>query len=301
METGTGSAQLTSLFDNSVLSRLQRLRINASRRFTNKSRGEHLSGRGGTSTEFSDYRDYSPGDDVRFVDWNIFARLNRPYMKLYHQEEEMHVVILVDASSSMMFEGKLERAKQLAGAFAVMGLLGTERVSVYAFNALGDAPTRLPPCLGRASMMKLFGFIEEIEGGGNAPLEQGIESFLKHHVGRGVVAILSDFLTFGDVRRALNLLFSTGLEIFGVQILSPSELDPELAGDLRFVDCETETSLDISSAADLLSLYHEYRSSYEREMALLCQQRFGRFLPVSSEDPLDTILFDLFRRKGWIQ
>src|SRR5882757_7578063 len=106
--------QLTSLLTNRDLDRLARLRLNASRRFTNRSRGEHLAAKGGTSTEFSDYRDYAPGDDVRHVDWNIFARIERPYLKQYHQEEEMHVALLVVASPSMIFEGKLELVPRIA-------------------------------------------------------------------------------------------------------------------------------------------------------------------------------------------
>ena len=113
------SAQITSLLTNQELDRLARLRLNATRRFTNRARGEHLAAKGGTSTEFCDFRDYSPGDDARFVDWNIFARINRPYLKQFHMEEEMHLVLLVDASTSMDFEGKLEMAKRSLTARAI--------------------------------------------------------------------------------------------------------------------------------------------------------------------------------------
>ena len=104
MQPDSDKPQLTGLLSNDVLHRLERTRINASRRFTNRTSGEHLSGKGGRSIEFSDYRDYVAGDDFRFVDWNAFARLHRPYLKLFHQEEEMNVVLLVDASSSMVFQ-----------------------------------------------------------------------------------------------------------------------------------------------------------------------------------------------------
>jgi len=298
MESVAQGPQMTSLFDNRVLGRLELMRIVSSRRFTNRSRGEHLTGRGGSSTEFSDFRDYVPGDDVRFVDWNVFARLNRPYIKLFEIEEEMHVAIVVDASASMLFEQKLHRAKQLAAAFGVMGLMGTERVSVSAFRQEGTE--RLRPCTGRASLAKLFTFIERIEGGGQAPLEQGVEAFLTRHVGKGLVVLLSDFLTFGDITKAFNRLFSSGLDILGIQILGPSEIDPELAGDIRLVDSETLSTLDVSSAADLLTIYHEHRESFARELATLCQQRFGRFLSIGSADPLDGVLFDLLRRRGWV-
>ena len=233
MQILTKSPQLTSLLDNQALARIERLRLNPLRRFTNRTQGEHLSGKGGTSNEFSDYRDYVPGDDVRFVDWNIFSRLHRPYLKLYQYEEEMHVVILVDASSSMLIDDKLTRAKQLAAAVGVMGLMNVERVSLYSSHDRSVKPSLLPPCTGRISMRRIFGFLESIEEGGDCPLELAIENLLRRHRGRGVVLLLSDFLTFGDLHRAFNMLFSAGLEIFALQLLGPSEIAPELAGDLR--------------------------------------------------------------------
>lgn len=293
--------QLTLLLSNTTIARLERLRINASRRFTDKRRGEHLSGRGGTSIEFSDYRNYVAGDDVRFVDWNIFARLHRPYLKLYHQEEEMHVAVLIDASTSMQFGRKLGKAKQLAAAYGVMGLFGTERVSIVAFNSANTPPTALRPCSGRAGMGRLFPFIERLEGGGDLPLEHGVELFLKQHTGRGVIVILSDFLTLGDLTKAFNRLFSSGLEIYGVQILAESEIDPVVSGDTRLVDSETEQALDVTCNADLLALYQEYRVTHERSIASLCQQRSGRFVSVADTADTDWILFGLMLRKGWIR
>jgi uncharacterized protein (DUF58 family) len=291
---------MTTLLTNSVLDRLEQLRINPVGRRTSRSRGEHLAGKGGTSTEFCDYRDYAPGDDTRFVDWNIFARLHRPYLKQFHKEEERHVVLLIDASASMKFEAKLDLAKPLAAAFGVMGLLNNERVSAYASHQAGGAPERLPPCRGRANMRTLFQFIERLEGHGDATLDRAVESLLRHHRGRGVCLIVSDFLTFGDLKRGFNLLSAAGLEPLGIQILSPREIEPDVANDLRLVDSETQETLDISSGADLLNLYQEYRQRLEDDLALLCQRRSGRFLPVSSTTPVESVLFDQMRRRGWI-
>ena len=292
--------QMTPLLTNGVLDRLERLRINPVGRRTSRSRGEHLAGKGGTSTEFCDYRDYAPGDDTRFVDWNIFARLHRPYLKQFHKEEERHVVLLIDASASMKFEDKLNLAKPLAAEFGVMGLLSNERVSAYASHQAGGAPGRLPPCRGRANMRTLFQFIENLEGHGDAPLDRAVESLLLHHRGRGVCVIVSDFLTFGDLKRGFNLLSAAGLEPLGIQILSPRELEPDVANDLRLVDSETQETLDVSSGADLFNLYQEYRQRLEDDLALLCQRRSGRFLPVSSATPVESVLFDQMRRRGWL-
>jgi len=235
---------------------------------------------------------------VRFVDWNIFARINRPYLKQYHQEEEMHIALLVDASTSMTFEDKLPLALRLAAAFGVIGLRGSEKVSTFVLGRAGG--DRLAPCSGRASARKLFAFFESTEGGGDLPVEAGIEGFLRQHRGRGVAVVLSDFLTPGDLRRAFSLLHNAGLEPWAVQILGPSELAPDVTGDFRLVDSETAATLDISNVGDLLALYHEYRAAHEAQLTTLCQQRSGRFVNVSSADPFERVCFETLRKKGWI-
>lgn len=299
METST--TQLTTLLPNDVLARVERMRIATNRKFTVRSRGEHLSGKGGSSTEFSDYRDYAAGDDIRYVDWNIFSRLQRPYMKLYRHEEEMHVVLLIDASTSMNFEGKLARAKELAAAFGVMGLFNGEKVTAAVFQTGEGLIRRLPPCTGRGSMRKLFAFLEPIEAGGPLPLEKGVEQMMRDHRGRGVCLVLSDFLTYSDLGGALTRLFSAGLEVFGIQILGPTEIDPELGGDIRFVDSEGAGTLDVTAGGDILALYQEYRERYAAHLDASLKQRGGRFVTVSSKAPLDRVLFDDLRRKGWVR
>lgn len=295
----TAVTKFTGLMDNAALARVERMRLLPLRRLTNRSRGEHLAGKGGTSTEFNDYRDYSAGDDMRYVDWNIFSRLNRPYVKQYRHEEEMHVVVLLDASRSMQFDDKFTRAKQLAAAFSVMGLMNSEKVSLYACQHFGQTPVFLPPCTGRVSFRRVFNFLEDIPTGGEFPIELAVEDVLKQHRGRGLAILLSDFLTFGDLNRPLNRLFSAGLEIFAVQLLGPVELNPEVSGDLRFVDSETGRTLDISSAGDLLGIYHEHLAGLQASLSQACRNRSGRYLCVNSTTPLETILFDVLRRAGW--
>jgi uncharacterized protein (DUF58 family) len=295
------TAQFTSLLPNDVLARVERMRVNPRRRQTNRMRGEHLSSKGGTSIEFADYRDYVPGDDIRYVDWNIFSRLNHPYLKLFAHEEEMHVVILLDASTSMQYEGKFDLARQVAAALGVMGLMNVERVSVYSCASLQKDPVMLPPITGRANLKRFLTFLEDLQGGGEFPVERAIEEALKRHRGKGVALVLSDFLTFGDVTRAFNLLHTAGLEIYGLQVLGPSELDPELTGDLRFIDSETMQSLDVSSVGELLGIYHEHRLALENHLSAECRKRNGRFLSVPSDDPIKTVLFDKLLRRGWIR
>lgn len=294
-------SQLTPLFDNSILNQIERMRLQPRRRLTNRSRGEHLSGKGGSSTDFADYRDYVAGDDLRYVDWNIFARLNRPYIKQFQHEEELHVVLLVDASTSMLFEDKLLRAKQLAAAFGIMALHSVERVSAYAIHQKEGQPWRLPGGSGRTKIRPLLQFLEQVEGGGAVPVESAIETMLRFHRGRGIVVILSDFLTLGDLTRPLNLLYSSGLEVWGLQILSESEIQPNVQGDLRFVDSETGETLDITNAAELLDVYHDQRMWLQETLDTMCRRRNGRFTSISAATPLNNVLMDQLCRLGWVR
>jgi len=298
--TNATPSQLTTLFDNATLSQIERMRLKPLRRLTNRSRGEHLSGKGGSSTDFADYRDYAAGDDLRYVDWNIFARLRRPYIKQFQHEEEMHVVLLVDASTSMLFEDKLLRAKQLAAAFGIMGLLNVERVSAYAMHSQPDRPWMLPPGAGRTRIRNLLSFLEQVEGGGSIPIEKAIETMLRFHRGRGVAILISDFLTFGDLSRPMNLLFSSGLEVWGLQVLAESEINPNVSGDLRFVDSETQDTLDITNASELLNVYQDQRLGLQSALDAMCRSRQGRFLSVNSGATLQSVLFDQLCRQGWI-
>lgn len=293
--------QLTSLLPNDLLARLERMRINPRRRKTNRAHGEHLSGKGGTSIDFSDYRDYVAGDDLRYVDWNIFSRLNQPYLKLYAHEEEMQVPILLDASTSMHFEGKFELAKQIAAAFGMTALSSVEKVSVYSCAQAGKPPAIFPASRGRAAVRRFLSFMEELTPGGTFPVEQAIEEVLQRRRGRGVVVVISDFLTFGDVGRAFNLLHGSGLEIFAIQILAPSERNPELTGDFRFVDSESGGTLDISSVGELLGLYQLHRQALEDHLASECQKRDGRFMSLTSDQPIKSVVFDELVRKGWMK
>ena len=301
MNTASSTNQLTTLLDNQALTRLERLRLQPNRRKTNRTQGEHAAGKGGSSTEFADYRNYVPGDDVRFVDWNIFARLNRPYMKLYQYEEVMHVAILVDASNSMKFENKFERARQLAAAMGVTALMGVERVSAYVVGASGEPPRVMPPSSGRASMRRLLDFFERAECGGDAPIDGAVEAMLRRHRGRGMAIVISDFLTPASLARPFNLLYSAGLEIFALQVLGPTEIDPELTRDLRLVDSENGTTVDVSSIDELHGIYHEHREQLQEHVRRQSRTRNGRFLSISSEAPLDWVLFDLLQRQGWLK
>ncbi|MCB9872298.1 MAG: DUF58 domain-containing protein [Planctomycetes bacterium] len=277
------------------------MQLVVSRRFTNRSRGEHLARGGGSSNEFRDYRDYSAGDDMRFVDWNIFARLQRPFVKLFHQEEQLHVVLLIDASSSMGFEEKDRRALELAAALGTMALRGGERVSVHVFHSAGRGASRLEPIRGRGKRRELFAFLENVTPGGETTVEQGVEALLRRHRGRGAMFVLSDFLTTGDLNRAFNMAFSAGLVPYGLQLLGPSELSPELSADVRLVDCENAETLDVTGTGELVRLYREHLQALLGHLDAFCRNRGGQFVSLDTALTAETVLTDVLRRRGWVR
>lgn len=293
--------EVSALLDNAVLQRLERWRPAFSGRFTNRLKGGHLARKGGNSTEFVDYRDYVAGDDLRHVDWNLFARLRRPFLKTFHHEEVSHLLIVVDGSNSMLREGKFERARQLAAACAIMALRGTERVSVHVLqDGQAGLPSKLPVCSGRASTGRLLNFLEKAAGGGREGIDLGMEEAVRTRSLRGVALVISDFLTFGDLAKSMNRLFTGGLEVWGLQVLGATEMEPSLEEELRLVDSESDAVLDISPTPLLLQIYHEQLAALCDEVAQLCRQRAGRYLRLNAGDSLATQLFDQMPRAGWM-
>jgi uncharacterized protein (DUF58 family) len=299
MTVDTSTTSGGPLLTPAQLSRVERLRLNARRRFTNRTRGEHLRGRGGNSTEFSDYRDYHEGDDIRHVDWNIYARLRRPYLKIFQQEEEMHVVLLVDASASMAFEDKFAFARRLAAALGVMALLGQEKVSAWSFNR-DNQPVNCPPGTGRAARPRLMRFLEGLAPGATLPLDAMVERVLALHRGKGVMMLLSDFLVEADFPALFNRIHSASLEPMALQILGPSEMDPALADDARLEDSENGLLLDVTAGDDLLRAYQDYRAAFCGHIENLVRQRGGLYACVSADRPFESVLTEDLQRKGWV-
>jgi uncharacterized protein (DUF58 family) len=299
-QAAAASVRRLGLLDTGLVHALERMRLVPRVLRTATTRGDRLAGKGGASTDFADYRDYVAGDDLRAVDWNAFMRLRRPYLKTYRREEDRHLVVIIDCSRSMGFEGKLSLARSLASALAVPALAASDRVSVWAPGAIpGDrllAPVRGRQALGRV-LAAIAGLPAEAVG---APLPDAIAAVCARHQGRGAALVLSDFLLAGDVRRALGRLSDRGLEILALQILAPSELDPGLEGDLRLVDSETGESLDLSTAGDALALYQEHRRRWCADLASWLSASGGRFAGCSAADDVQELVLGRLRRQGWL-
>src|SRR5712692_4492942 len=228
--------QAAPLLDPDFLARLEQLELVSRKIFLGRMKGERRSKRKGQSVEFADYRNYVIGDDLRHLDWNLYARLDKLFLRLFMEEEDLHFYVLIDNSLSMDFGNptKLHYAKQVAAALSFIGLVNMDRVVIEVFN---DRLTQsLPAVRGKRSLWRVLDFLEKLAPAGPSDMKQALRTFSLKSSGKGIVIVLSDFMDKGGYEDALRYLVARQMDIYAIQILSQEEIDPEILGDLKLVD-----------------------------------------------------------------
>ena len=239
----------TALLDPEFLHKLEQLELVSRKIFVGRMKGERKSKRRGASVEFADHRNYVVGDDLRHIDWNVYGRLDKLFLKLFLEEEDLHFYILLDTSLSMDFgePTKLRYGKQIAAALGFIGLVNHDRVVLDAFGAnLEPGPRGLR---GRSQMWRVVEYLDSLEASGGSNLATSAKSFAVKHTGKGVVVLISDFLNKHGYQDALRYLLARNMDIYVIHVLSQEEVDPELAGDLRLVNAEDDELAEITVSA----------------------------------------------------
>ena len=289
------------LLPPAFLRRLERLTLATKRVQRSVGKGERRSKRKGASVEFADYRDYVQGDDLRHIDWNLYARLGQLYLKLFEESEDLTLHILIDASRSMAFgtPTKFDFARRLAAAIGYIGLAGYDRVGITAFSAGGTKV--LGPLRGKANVRKLFAFLEGIEAGGGTALDAGAREHLLRARARGVTLLLSDCLDDDGYEGAIKRLAAARADLHLVQVLAPEELDPQLSGDLKLIDSESGAAVEISVTAGLLRRYAKHRDAFVSGLRDFCLARGAGHYLVSSGTPLEQLTLEVLRHGGLLK
>jgi uncharacterized protein (DUF58 family) len=293
--------QTQPLLDADFLARLEQLELVSRKIFLGRMKGERRSKRKGQSVEFADYRNYVIGDDLRFLDWNLFARLDRLFIRLFMEEEDLHFYVLLDNSLSMDFGSptKLHYAKQVAAALGFIGLVNMDRVVIEAFN---DRLTQsLPAVRGRRSLWRLMDFLQKIEPAGPSYLRRALKTFTLKCSGKGIVVLLSDLMDKGGYEDALRYLVARQLDIYVIQILSQEEIEPEVVGDLRLVDIEDEDVAEITVSAPLLKRYKQNLAAYRAALHEFCTRRGIAYLFTSNQVPFDRLVLTYLRQRGLVK
>ncbi|MHC5110226.1 MAG: DUF58 domain-containing protein [Planctomycetota bacterium] len=293
--------QADNLLDPDFRAKLDQLSLVSRKIFAGKMRGERLSKRRGESAEFADYRNYVMGDDLRYLDWNIYARLESLFLKLFLQEEDLHVSLMVDMSRSMDW-GKPHKgnyARKIAAAIAYIGLINYDRVSVYLYaNGL---QYELTGVRGQRMMFKVIDFLSSIEYDGASDLELACKQFAIRHPQPGIVMLLSDFFEKGGYEAGFRYLLGRKFDIYAVQMLSPEEVEPTLVGDLRLQDVEDDDVAEITVSRALINRYKRNLQAYCEQLKEFCTRRGIAYLFAATELPFDQVILSYFRQRGLIK
>lgn len=289
------------LLDPSFMRKLDQLALMSRKIFAGKMRGERLTKRRGESVEFADFRPYVAGDDLRSLDWNIYARLNQLFIKLFLQEEDLHVSILIDQSASMDWgePNKSLYARRVAAAIAYIGLINFDRVSLYGFS--DGIQNQLTAIRGRRWMFKAIEFLSVMEASGTTNLAATAKQFAIHHPQPGIVILLSDFFDKGGYEEGLRYLLGRHYDVYAVQVLCPEEIDPPYVGDLRLTDAEDGDVAEVTVSRALLNRYKKNLQAYCSEFKDYCTKRAINYMFTSTSVPFDQIVLSYFRTRGLVK
>jgi uncharacterized protein (DUF58 family) len=289
-----------TLLSPELLRRLEQFQLLAARRAKSSLKGERRSRARGQSVEFADYRTYVPGDDFRYLDWNLYGRLDRLFLKLYEEERELPVTIFLDASESMTFgtPRKFDFARQVAAAVGYVALCGFDRVSVHVFpDNPSEAADRgaLKSVRGRRTALRFFQNLGELTSQGGAELNAALRRGALQARQAGVAVVLSDFLDPGGYEPGLSALVTRGFQVSAVQILAPEEVTPTAYGDLRLIDSETGYKEEVTFGKYRLAAYQRTVQNFCQRLRECCQARGVRFFMATSDTALEQLLLKQLR------
>jgi uncharacterized protein (DUF58 family) len=291
----------TVLLSPELLAKLENFELVSRKIFRGRMKGERRSPRKGQSVEFADFRSYVPGDDLRFVDWNTYARLEKLFLKMFLEEEDLHFYALIDASGSMDFgePTKLRCAAQIAAALGFVGLIRGDRVRI---ETLGQSASRPAPVFrGRKSLWRMMKHLEAIEGGEKISLAEGVKNFCTRNSGRGIVVLLSDLMDKAGYETALRYLLSRDLDVYVIQILSAAEIDPNITGDLRLIDCEDADMAEVSVTPALMTRYKRTLATFTDGAKQFCTKRGIVYLLARNEVPVEDLVSGYLRNRGLVR
>jgi uncharacterized protein (DUF58 family) len=294
------------LFDESSLRKLQQLSLVTTHVRAGALRGERHSLKRGAGLEFADFRDYVPGDDLRRVDWNVYARLDRPYVKLREEEEDLAIHILIDASQSMDWgdgaQHKLSYALHLAAGLGAIGLSTGDRVTTVMLSEAKHLTVSSEVSLrGQQYLIQLLNFLEAQQAAGTTDLEAAIRRYLLTPRRPGLAILISDLLSPNGYQSALKMLQQRGHEVAIVHVLSPDEVDPPLAGDLRLIDVETGSTQEVSLDGGLRDAYRERVKAWRNEAQAFSHARGLRYLAVETDRAWDEVVLYDMRKAGMVK
>ncbi len=289
------------LFDDEFQRKLDYLAIVSRRVFAGRLRAERRTKKSGSGVEFADHRDYQPGDDFRYLDWNAYQRFDKLLVRLFEEEEDLTIYFVLDASASMAFGGgeKLRYAKKVCAALAYVGLANLDRVSLV--TTTDRVLDRMPETRGKARIFKVFRFLREIEPDGATDLGDAMKTFVAQNKRRGLVVLVSDLYDPHGFERGINVLRYNKFDPFVVHVVDPAEARPKLHGDVLVYDCETGEEREVTVTAKVLGRFAEAHERYVAEIERFCATRQVPYVRAGVDVAFDEMILRVFRRGGFLR
>jgi len=299
------------LLPEAIRRRLEPLMLHAKTIRSGSMKGERRSVKRGTSIEFADYRNYSPGDDLRKLDWNVYARLEKPYIKLLEDEEDLAVHLLLDVSASMNWpndddsEGgnpahnKLLFAKRLFAGLAYMSLKSGDRLMLSAMNDRGN--NQFGPSRGRSQIVPMLRYAHNLEAEGVTDLNQTLRNYALREKRTGLVIIITDMFSPNGYVDGLNMLLGKGHEVAIIHLLSPDEVTPPLAGDLSLIDIETGITQEVTVDANMRAIYQQRLIGWLDSIRNDCARKGIHYLMVETDIPFEKVILFELRKLGIVR
>jgi len=302
--TSSRPVRVDELLDGGLMAKLDQVDIMSRKIFAGKLQGERRSKKRGVSVEFADYRHYVHGDDLRFVDWNIYARLDKLFLKMFIEEEDLSLVLAIDSSASMNWgnPNKFVFCQKLAMALGYIGLANHNRVTLFGFDSTGLRP--LSNMRGRRRTQEMGKWIIDQQAGGASAFDDAMRAIALARQGKGVMVILSDFMFKEGYEKGLRYLSGGGYDTFCLQVLSPEEIDPSkhgMAGDLRLTDIEDEDVAEVTVSAALLKRYKENLNAYCGKLRDFCIRRGMMHMTLDTSMDMNVLLMDYLRKRGLLK
>lgn len=296
-----------TLLSPSFLYTLDRLELVSRRARVGAFKGERRSPRRGGSVEFADFREYAPGDDFRQIDWNAYARLERLFLRLFIEEQDATVHVLLDASHSMHWgnPSKWDYARRVAAAMGYIALIGMDRLVGAALpspggKGAGSEVVLFPPHRGKKQALVWFEWLAHLGPGGQAHPEQAMLHYAAHARRPGPLVLVSDLMGDGW-RGGIQRLAERRYEITLLHILAPQEVNPELEGDLKLVDSESSEDVEITADFDLLARYRARVQTWQAEWAQFCAARAINYAPIETSLPFEELVLSFLRKRGIVK
>ncbi|MBM4081613.1 MAG: DUF58 domain-containing protein [Planctomycetes bacterium] len=289
------------LFEEDFLRKLEYLVVVARKIFAGRIRAQRRTKRFGSGVQFADYRSYVQGDDFRYVDWNAYVRFEHLFLKLFEEEEDLHIYLLLDASRSMDFgqPRKFDYARRLAAAIGYIGLASLDRINVTPFaESLGR---QLSTMRGKGQVFNLLRFLSRLEVMTQTDFGQALAKFAHQRHHHGLAVVISDFFDPAGYVRGLNCLRFNGFEVFAIQVLAHAESNPTELGDLRLLDVETSLGRNVTVNERLLRTYRARFSGFCDELKQFCLEREIGYVRATTSIPFDDLVLKMLRSGRFLQ